>query len=66
MNREDLEHVIRAYAHGVGPETAVLPRGWPGRLIPIRTENTQLLGELDAVHARAARERLTVCTGRAT
>ena len=28
------------YAHGVGPETATLPRGWEGRLVPIRSENT--------------------------
>ncbi len=24
------------YAHGVGPETAKAPRGWEGRLIPVR------------------------------
>lgn len=29
------------YAHGVGPETAVLPAGWQGRLIPIRNANTR-------------------------
>ena len=28
------------YAHGVGPETAVLPAGWKERLISIRNENT--------------------------
>jgi hypothetical protein len=28
------------YAHGVGPETAVLPLGWKDRLIPVRNENT--------------------------
>jgi hypothetical protein len=28
------------YAHGVSAETAVLPAGWQGRLIPIRNENT--------------------------
>ena len=29
------------YAHGVGEETAVLPRGWKERLIPVRNENTR-------------------------
>lgn len=29
------------YAHGVGPETAILPRGWEQRLVLIRNENTQ-------------------------
>lgn len=29
------------YAHGVGPETAVLPPGWQDRLVPIRNENTR-------------------------
>ena len=28
------------YAHGVSPEKAVLPAGWPQRLIPVRNENT--------------------------
>jgi len=28
------------YAHGVGEETAILPTGWRGRVIPIRNENT--------------------------
>jgi len=28
------------YAHGVDPATAVLPRGWAERLVPIRNENT--------------------------
>ncbi len=28
------------YAHGVGPETAVLPDGWRERLIPVHNENT--------------------------
>lgn len=28
------------YAHAVGPETAVAPAGWEGRLVPIRNENT--------------------------
>lgn len=29
------------YAHGVAPETAVLPEGWQGRLVPIRNDNTR-------------------------
>lgn len=29
------------YAQGVGPETAVLPAGWEGRLVPIRNEGTR-------------------------
>ena len=29
------------YAHGVGPETAVLPEGWKDRLEPIRNEMTR-------------------------
>ena len=29
------------YAHGVAPETAVLPEGWQGRLVPIQNENTR-------------------------
>ena len=28
------------YAHGVGEETAVLPRGWRDRLVPLRSEAT--------------------------
>lgn len=28
------------YAQGVGPDTAVLPRGWQRRLVGIRNENT--------------------------
>ena len=28
------------YAHGVGADTAVLPDGWKGRLVPVRNENT--------------------------
>jgi len=29
------------YAHGVAPETAILPEGWQGRLVPVRNENTR-------------------------
>ncbi|MBI4904595.1 MAG: hypothetical protein HY820_13220 [Acidobacteria bacterium] len=29
------------YAHGIGPETAILPEGWESRLIPIDNENTR-------------------------
>lgn len=28
------------YAHGVSPETAVLPIGWRDRLVPVRNQNT--------------------------
>jgi hypothetical protein len=28
------------YAHGVGPETAVLPRDWRSRLVPVCNRNT--------------------------
>lgn len=28
------------YAHGVGPETAVLPAGWKDRLVPLKTPGT--------------------------
>lgn len=28
------------YAHGVGPETAVLPAGWKSRLVRLENENT--------------------------
>jgi hypothetical protein len=29
------------YAHGVSADTAVLPKGWEGRLVPLRNENTR-------------------------
>jgi len=29
------------YAHGVGPETAILPDGWEDRLVPVRNDNTR-------------------------
>lgn len=29
------------YAHGVGPETAVLPTNWRSRLVPVQNENTR-------------------------
>ncbi len=32
---------FKYYAHGVGPETAVLPTGWKDRLIPIQSESTR-------------------------
>ncbi|MBM3765719.1 MAG: hypothetical protein FJW32_10035 [Acidobacteria bacterium] len=31
------------HAHGVGPETAVLPRGWESRLVPVANENTHFV-----------------------
>ncbi len=30
------------YAQGVGPETAILPVGWEGRVVKIQNENTDL------------------------
>ncbi len=30
------------YAHGVGPETAILPNGWQNRLVRVQNENTNL------------------------
>jgi hypothetical protein len=30
------------YAHGVGPETAILPAGWERRLVRVESENTGL------------------------
>lgn len=33
-------HTFGYYAHGVGPETAILPTGWEQRLIVVRNENT--------------------------
>lgn len=29
------------YAHGVAPETAILPEGWQDRLVAVRNENTR-------------------------
>ena len=29
------------YAHGVGPETAVLPKNWRSRLVRVQSENTR-------------------------
>jgi hypothetical protein len=29
------------YAHGVGPETAKAPQGWPGRLVPLSSAGTR-------------------------
>ena len=31
----------RFYIHGVGPETAILPSGWEGRLVPVKNANTR-------------------------
>lgn len=28
------------YAHGVGPETAILPKGWKSRIVKLNNENT--------------------------
>ena len=32
---------FRYCAHGVAPETAILPEGWRDRLVPVRSENTR-------------------------
>jgi hypothetical protein len=37
------EHVYGYYAHGVGPETAVLPAGWEGRLVMVSNANTRFV-----------------------
>lgn len=37
------ERAYGYYAHGVGPETAILPAGWPERLIVISGENTRFV-----------------------
>lgn len=37
------ERAYGYYAHGVGPETAVLPAGWQARLIPISGPNTRFV-----------------------
>ncbi|MFN0104710.1 MAG: DUF6036 family nucleotidyltransferase [Bryobacteraceae bacterium] len=31
------------YAHGVGPDTAVLPAGWEGRLVEVANANTRFV-----------------------
>ena len=35
------ERAFGYYAHGVGPETAILPSGWPDRLVLVSNENTR-------------------------
>jgi len=37
------ERLYGYYAHGVGPETAVLAAGWEGRLISVSNENTRFV-----------------------
>jgi len=34
------DQTFRYYAHGVGPETAVLPAGWQDRVVPVHNEST--------------------------
>ena len=34
------EQTFRYYAHGVGPETAIVPTGWQDRLVPVHSEFT--------------------------
>jgi hypothetical protein len=39
------------YAQGVGPETAILPRGWQERLVPVNNPNTNgITGQCLEVH----------------
>jgi hypothetical protein len=38
--RSPFHETFGYYAHGVGPETATLPRGWRERAVLIRSENT--------------------------
>ena len=46
------------YAQGVGPETAILPVGWEGRLVKIQNENTDLkIGYCLEPHDLAASKR---------
>jgi hypothetical protein len=48
------EH-FRVYAHGVGPDTAVLPAGWRDRLVRVQTAATdQNVGHCLEVHDLAA------------
>jgi hypothetical protein len=43
------------YAHGIGPETAVLPTGWKTRLVKIQTPQTDLrIGYCLDIHDLAA------------
>jgi hypothetical protein len=56
LKRPDLAHLIDGaigelspfeenfgyYAHGVGPETVILPTGWETRIVKIQNENTDL------------------------
>lgn len=37
------EQMYGYYAHGVGPETAVLPAGWEGRLVIVANANTHFV-----------------------
>ena len=34
------EQTFKYYAHGVGPETAIVPSGWKDRLVPVHSEFT--------------------------
>jgi hypothetical protein len=50
------------YAHGVGPETAVLPANWRTRLVPVQNENTYgvtglCLGPIDLAVSKLAAGR---------
>ena len=50
------------YAQGVGPETAILPAGWEGRLVKIQNQNTDLkigycLAPIDLAASKLATHR---------
>jgi hypothetical protein len=38
------------YAHGIGPETAVLPRGWESRLVKVEPSGARAIGPCLEVH----------------
>jgi hypothetical protein len=38
--RSPFHETFGYYVHGVGPETAVLPRNWQARLVAVQNENT--------------------------
>ena len=67
------ERTYGYYAHGVGPETAVLPRGWEERLVLVSSQNTRFvrgwcLEAHDAGHRKTGSgpgERSGLCRGAA-
>jgi hypothetical protein len=50
------------YAHGIGPDTAVLPKDWESRLIPVKNKNTRnavgfCLSPVDLAYSKLAAGR---------